>query len=54
MQGEDENNYGFKTRVQQILVGNICDINTWKGNHHDDINSFMADKDYYDDNLKTD
>jgi len=52
MQGIDLEDYGFKTKQQLILISDICDIT--KEKHQDKVESFMNDKDYYDDNLTTD
>lgn len=48
----DENNYGFKTKEQGILLADIGDINKQK--KIVDADNLMVDKDYYDNNLDTD
>lgn len=49
----DEQNYGFKTKAQQILLAEIGDIvKTKKGAQN--IEDFLQDKDYYDNNISAD
>ena len=49
----DISQYGFLTKQQQILIKDIGDIIKARKVQGDEEN-FMKDKDYYDDNLKTD
>ena len=48
----NENDYAFQTKLQQILLSDIGDIDKAKKNVT--VESHMEDKDYYDNNLKTD
>ena len=47
--GIDSENFGFKSKTQQILISDLGDID--KSKKVESNEQFMQDKDYYDDNL---
>jgi len=49
----EEQNYGFKTKTQNILLNDLCDLDKDRS-HVPKIEDFLIDNDFYDDNLETD
>ena len=47
----DENKYGFQTQMQNILISDMGDIDKDKKSMN--VEDYMQDKDYYDNNLQT-